>query len=99
VLFRYGHSIVGEAVVWKGKEAFPEKLKERTLTGEQAEYEAKVTFVPSSVRLYAPALPVGRLQPHVTQDLVTWAGAYNVLDWSIYSVVLQEVLATGTLII
>src|SRR5205807_1304193 len=50
VLFRYGHNIVGEAVVWKEKEVYSEKLKERTLSGEDEEYEAQVTFAPSSIR-------------------------------------------------
>src|SRR5262249_21824994 len=29
VLFRYGNRIVGEAVVWKGKETFPERVRDR----------------------------------------------------------------------
>lgn len=98
VLFRYGHKIVGEAVVWKGKEIFSEKLKDRTLTGEEAEYGAQVTFVASSIRLYAPALPVERLQPHLDKDVVKYAGAYTDLDWSIYGIVLQEVVSKGTFI-
>jgi hypothetical protein len=98
VLFRYGHRIVGEAVVSKGKEVFPEKVKDRTLTGEEAEYGAKVTFVPSSIRLYAPPLPVQRLQPHLDKDVVNFAAAYTILDWSIYGIVLQEVVTNGTFI-
>jgi hypothetical protein len=98
VLFRYGHRIVGEAVVWKGKELFPEKIKDRMLTGEVAEYAAKVTFVPNSIRLYAPPLPVQRIQPHLDKDVVKFAGAYTNLDWSIYALVLQEVVTNGTFI-
>jgi hypothetical protein len=98
VLFRYGNRIVGEAVVWKGKETFADKVKDRTLTGEEAEYGAKVTFVPSSIRLYAPPLAVERLQPHLDKDVVKFAGAYTDLDWSIYGVVLQEVVSKGTFI-
>jgi hypothetical protein len=98
VLFRYGHKIVGEAVVSKGKEAFPEKVKDRTLTGEEAEYGGQVTFAPSSIRLYAPALPVECLQPHLDKDVVKFAGAYTDLDWSIYAIVLQEVVSKGTFI-
>jgi hypothetical protein len=98
VLFRYGNRIVGEAVVCKGKEVFAEKKKERTLTGEEAEYGAQLTFVPSSIRLYAPPLPVERLQPHLTKDVVKFAGAYTDLDWAIYGVVLEEVVSKGTFI-
>jgi hypothetical protein len=98
VLFRYGNRIVGEAVVRKGKEVFPEKVKDRTLTGEEAEYGAQVTFVPSSIRLYAPPLPVDRLQPHLNKDVVKYAGAYTELEWGMYSIVLQEVVSKGTFI-
>jgi hypothetical protein len=98
VLFRYGQKIVGDAIVWRGKETFSEKVKDRTLTGEDAEYGAQVTFVPSSIRLYAPALPVSRLQPHLTKDVVNYAPAYTILEWSVYAVVLQEVVSNGTFI-
>ncbi len=98
VLFRYGSKIVGEAVVSKGKEVFADKVKDRTLTGEQAEYEAQVTFVPTSIRLYAPALSLDLLQPHLEKDIVKYAGAYTDLDWNIYGIVLQEVVRTGTFI-
>jgi hypothetical protein len=98
VLFRYANRIVGEAVVWKGKETFPTKVKDRTLTGEEAEYGAQVTFVPSSIRLYAPPVPVERLQPHLDKDLVVYAGAYTDLEWSFYGIVLKEVVTTGTFI-
>lgn len=98
VLFRYGQRIVGEAVISKGRELFPEKVKDRTLTGEEAEYGAQVTFVPSSIRLYAPPLPVERLQPHLDKDVVKFAAAYTHLDWSIYAIVLKEVVTNGTFI-
>jgi hypothetical protein len=98
VLFRYGNHIVGEAVVSKDKETFAEKVRGRTITGEEAEYGAQVTFVPSSIRLYAPPLPVERLQPHLEKDVVKFAGAYTELDWAIYDIVLQEVVSKGTFI-
>jgi hypothetical protein len=98
VLFRYSSRIVGETVVCKGKEIFPEKKKDRTLTGEEAEYGAQVTFEPSSIRLYAPPLPVERLQPHLDKDVVTYAGAYTDLAWIMYGIVLQEVVSKGTFI-
>jgi hypothetical protein len=68
------------------------------LTGEEGEYEAQVTFVPSSIRLYAPALPVERIQPHLDKDVVKYAGAYTDLEWRIYGIVLQEVVSKGTFI-
>jgi len=98
ILFRYGSKIVGEAVISKGKETFADKVEDRTLTGEDAEYEAQVTFVPSSTRLYAPPLPVERLQPHLDKDIVKYAGAYTDLDWTMYGIVLQEVVSKGTFI-
>src|SRR5262245_6162740 len=75
VLFRYGHRIVGEAVVCKGKETLAEKVKDRTLTGEEEEYGARVTFAPSSIRLYAPPLPVATLQQLLNKDVTKFAGA------------------------
>ncbi len=87
-LFRYNDCIVGQAVVKEGKKVFAERVKDRTLTGTPAEYEAKVTFVPASIRLYAPPLPVSRIQPHLNKDIVKYAGAYTDLDWNIYGVVL-----------
>jgi hypothetical protein len=98
VLFRYSNHIVGEAVVWRDKEVFAEKVRDRTLTGEEAEYGAQVIFVPSSIRLYAPPVPVERLQPHLDKDVVKFPGAYTDLDWAIYGVVLQEVVSRGTFI-
>lgn len=99
VLFRYGSKIVGEAVVSKGKEVFAEKVKDRTLTGGEAEYGAQVTFVPASIRLYAPALSLDLLQPHLEKDIVKYPGAYTDLDWNIYGIVLQEVVTKGTFIV
>ena len=85
-------------MVARGKEVFPEKIRDRTLTGEEAEYAARVTFVPSSIRLYAPALHVERIQPHLEKDVEQFAGAYTALDWSLYGKVLQEVVLNGTFI-
>ena len=98
VLFRYAHRIVGDAVVWKGKEIYAERLRDRTLAGEDAEYGAQVTFAPSSIRLYAPPLPVERLQAHTDKNLMQYPGIYPRLEWSIYSIVLQEVMSRGMFI-
>jgi hypothetical protein len=62
VLFRYAHRIVGEAVIWRPKETFAEAMKGRTVAGVEAEYAAQITFAPSSIRLYAPPLPIEWLQ-------------------------------------
>jgi hypothetical protein len=97
VLFRWGNAIVGEAVVWKQKEVFPQKKKDRTLLGKEQEYEAQVTFAPSSIRLYAPPLPVKLIQPHTGKDL-TFAGACTVLDWDVYARILEEVVKAGALV-
>src|SRR6266487_6319741 len=72
VLFRYGQKIVGEAVVRKEKEPF--NGTSRTLAGKEEEYEAQVTFPSSSIRLYAPPLPVENID--CDRDLVTFAGGY-----------------------
>jgi hypothetical protein len=96
VLFRHGQIIVGDAVVGKSKENLAEPLTDTTLTGGVAEYLAQITFEPSSIRLYAPPLPVERIQLHVpNMDLVTFAPAYHTLEWATYGLVLQEVVAKG----
>jgi hypothetical protein len=98
ILFRYNDHIVGEAVVWKEKVKLDPKEKDRMISGEEAEYGAQVTFAPSSIRLYAPPLRLKEdLQPLVeNKDLVTFAGAYVQLDWSIYARVLEAVVSRGT---
>ena len=94
VLFRWGHVIVGEAVVWNGKEVYSQKKKVRTLLGEEQEYEAQVTFAPSSIRLYAPPVPVKQIEQHAGKDLIRFAGAYSVHKWEFYAHVLQQVVVS-----
>src|ERR1700681_1483322 len=48
VLFRYGHVIVGEAVVSR---YVRESHDDRMLLGQETQYEAHVAFCPSSIRL------------------------------------------------
>lgn len=99
VLFRYGQKIIGEALVWKAKETFSGKVKDRTLTGDEAEYGAQITFAPSSVRLYAPPLPIERLQEELPEkDVEKFPLAYHELEWSVYAKVLQQVISQGTLV-
>src|SRR5262249_35896187 len=69
VLFRYDKNIVGEAVVWKEKDPFREPMKNKTLTGDEAEYTGCITFHPSSIRLYAPPVPVNAVQPYLKKDV------------------------------
>ncbi|MGO8816153.1 MAG: hypothetical protein ACLQVG_16065 [Terriglobia bacterium] len=91
-LFRYRHEIIGEAVVQKKKVAQKEKV--RMLSGEEAEYAAKITFAPSSIRLYAPPLPVNKIhQPG--KNLLKFAGGYPVLDWKVYGHILEEIVKAG----
>jgi hypothetical protein len=101
VLFRWEHRIVGEAVVWKEKEVFKQKLKDWLLLGgREEEYEAQVTFAPSSIRLYAPPLPAQFVQDLLgaSKDIKTYPGAYVELDWDLYAAILAEVVAKGTFI-
>ncbi len=96
VLFRHGHLIVGEAVVWKDKEVYGEIVKGKTLTGTAEQYEAQVTFMTSSIRLYSPPLPVDFIQQLCApKDITTYPGAYAELDWSIYPRILAEAVSKG----
>lgn len=96
VLFRYGHEIVGEAVVRKGKELLEPRVRDTTRSGAEVEYQAKVTFDPSSIRLYAPSLTEEQI--HTEKDIITYKGAYVELDWTAYAYVLREVVTRGTFI-
>jgi hypothetical protein len=96
VLFRYGQAIMGDAVVCKGKEVFKEPVTARTTSGEDEEYAARVTFAPSSIRLYAPPLPIEKIRPFTKKDLMTYAGGYVELDWEVYAHVLREVVSQGS---
>jgi hypothetical protein len=97
VLFRYADDIIGEAVVQKDIEK--ESGTERNLwTGKDVEYEALVTFAPSSIRLYAPAVSVQKIQKYVGKDITTAANAYVELDWNAYASVLQDVVSAGAFI-
>jgi hypothetical protein len=91
VLFRYGHEILGEAVVCRGKEI--EREKGRNLLGEEGEYAAQVTFAPSSIRLYSPPLSVKQIQKHTEKDISSSAQPYYKLDWEVYGCILKEVVS------
>lgn len=84
VLFRYGHVIVGEAVVYS---YVRESRNDRTLLGQETEYEAYVEFSPSSIRVLLPPLPVEELQSIIGDSLNVMASAqpyYKLEDWSVY---------------
>jgi hypothetical protein len=84
VLFRYGHVIVGEAVVLRHVR---NSTKDRTLLGQETQYEAHVEFSPSSIRLFAPPFPVAELQaivgdnPNITTSAMPY---YRLDDWGVY---------------
>jgi hypothetical protein len=59
VLFRCGHVIVGEAVVFT---YVHDSAKNRTLLDQEMEYEAHGEFSPASIRLFVPPFPVEVLQ-------------------------------------
>jgi hypothetical protein len=95
VLFRYGHEIVGEAVVQKGIEDL--SGSERNLwTGEVEEFEAMLTLAPSSIRLYSPPVDLKEKQKYVKDsNITTAANLYYELDGYVYVHVLREVVALG----
>jgi hypothetical protein len=99
VLFQWSDDkIVGEAVV--AKAVAKQKEKVRIESGEVVEYEAQVTFARSSIRLYAPPLPVSTLQ-EILKELgdsknIEAVPRYSRLeDWQLYPRILKEVVARG----
>jgi len=79
------------------------KVPGTTESGEEVEYEAHVTFAPSSIRLYAPPVPVVQIQHHMNEhhidkNIVKSARVYAKLDWNIYACILKEVVSRGTFI-
>ncbi|HEV3146842.1 MAG TPA: hypothetical protein VGZ47_23345 [Gemmataceae bacterium] len=76
---------------------FPGGLKDKTVSGESAEYTGQITFCPSSIRLYAPPVALDKIKPYTDKDL-SYAEAYTILDWDIYSRILEEVVRIGTFI-
>ncbi len=95
VLFRYNRVIVGEAVV-SGYALEP--TKDRTLTGQEYEYQAYVQFLPSSIRLYAPPIRVEILQSLIGEspNIVPSAQPYfKIEDWTVYPRLLAEISRSG----
>jgi len=96
-LFRYGDYIVGEAIV---RGYARQEFTERMLSGDTERYEAYITFVPESVRLFAPPMPIEELQKLVgIEHPLTVARTYfKISDWSIYPKVIAYVAERGRLI-
>lgn len=91
--FRTAAEIIGEAVVRKGKELRPGKG-----------FPTRITFTPSSIRLYSPSICVDKIQPFVDaspigKDLSS-ARPYYILNWDVYGHgrILKEVAVTGPFI-
>jgi hypothetical protein len=94
-LFRYGHVIVGEAVV---REYVRESASERALLGHESQYEAHVEFSASSIRVFVPPVPVAELQSILGGSLNIAASAqpyYKVEDWSAYPRLLAAHVGNG----
>jgi hypothetical protein len=84
VLFRYGHVIVGEAVV---SQYVKDAKKNRTLLGQETQYEAYVELSPSSIRVFVPPLPIEEVQTLIGESINVTASAqpyYKFEDWDLY---------------
>jgi hypothetical protein len=84
VLFRYGHVLVGEAVVCR---YVRNSRNHRTLLGQETQYEAHVEFSPSSIRVFVPPIPVAELQDiigDVTNITASAQPYYKIDDWTAY---------------
>jgi hypothetical protein len=95
VLFRYGHKVVGEAVVSSYiKEPSPDK----TIDGGEVTYEARTTFEPTSIRIFSPPVPIEDLQQIVGAEpnMVPSAQPYFKLEnWGVYPNLLALVVTRG----
>jgi hypothetical protein len=88
VLFRYGRVVVGEAVV---SQYVRDATKNRTVLGQETQYEAYVELAPSSIRVFVPPLPIEELQSLIGEspNITTSAQPYYKLeDWAIYPKIL-----------
>lgn len=96
VLFRYGHFVVGEAVVTLYSRDSP--ASERTLAGDDQQYEALVLFSASSIRVYAPPVEIDELQSFIgeTPNISVAQGKYKIEDWNVYPRLLAHVAKLGT---
>lgn len=96
VLFRHGDKIVGEGVV---SDYIKEPSPDRTIVGEEVIYEARTMFAPSSIRVYAPPIPIEALQEIVGPEpnMIPSAQPYFIInDWSVYPKLLAYAIRNGT---
>lgn len=102
VLFRFDKSVVGEAVVQKdiSKNISNEEREDMNLlTGKKQKYEGRVTFNPSSIRLYSPPVKLDKIKTFGgKKDLIRGAQAQIILDWEAYAEILKEVATKGTFV-
>lgn len=95
VLFRYGHMLVGEAVVCG---YVRDSKNDRTLLGQETQYEAHVEFSPSSIRVFVPPVPIEELQSVLgdSTNITASAQPYNKLDdWNVYPKLLAAHVGKG----
>jgi len=95
VLFRYGHVIVGEAVV---ASYVKEESNDCTLAGDEIRYEARTEFDPSSIRIYCPPVPIKILQDIVGKEpnmLPSAQPYFKLEEWGVYPKLLAQVITGG----
>ena len=98
VLFRYGHAIVGEAVV---ASYIKEESNDRTISGEEINYEARTEFDPTSIRIFSPPVSIQAFQEIVGAEpnMVPSAQPYfKLANWSVYPKLLALVIEHGRFI-
>lgn len=99
MLFRHSDFIVGEAIAI---ECDSNTSVSRMLNGKKREYEATITFAPSSVRLFSPPIRIELLQSIIgsSPKIVTARNNYYCIpDLSVHPRLLYEHLKChGTLI-
>jgi len=96
VLFRYHDKIVGEGVV---SNYIKGAASDKTIAGEDVEYEARTVFSPSSIRVYSPPVDIEALQSLIGDqpNIVPSAQPYFIInDWSVYPRLLALVIQQGT---
>lgn len=99
MLFRYGDEIVGEAVVHVHELG---RFDRSTPSGELVTYQSRIEIETSSIRLYAPPIPVEDLQKmnHDRTNMITSAQPYYRIDnWEVYPKLIASVIEKGRFIV
>jgi hypothetical protein len=91
VLFRFNKLIIGEAVVLKYSNE-PAKDEE-----DGVDFLARVFFVPSSIRIFSPAIPIKVLDDleEVPQNLSGANPYYRLVNWIVYPKMLAAHITGG----